>query len=85
MQSKYSILVKMADIHTHLDGPNARPSPDIQDALRMGGDWRQIQLASQADLNQFVHNIESITLFLWRVSKMVARGGDAITSSLGYT
>lgn len=54
----------MSGIHTHLDSPNAGPSPDIQDALRMRGDWRQIPLASQADLDQFVHYIEPITLFL---------------------
>lgn len=54
----------MADIHTHLDSPKTSSSPDVQDALRMRGDWRQVQLASQADLDQFMHNIEAIILFL---------------------
>ena len=64
LQSEHSLFVEKADIHTHLNRPNASPSPDIQDALRLCGDWRQIQLASQADLDQFVHYVEPITLFL---------------------
>ena len=56
--------VKPVYNHTHLYGPEASSSPYIQDPLRILRNGGQIWFSSQRDLNQLVHNVEPITLFL---------------------